>query len=461
MFLDDTACNLASLNVLTFFDAESRRFDIEGYKHGIRLWTIVLEISVLMASFPSRRNRPAQLQVPHARPGLREPRRDADAGRHPLRQRQGPRHLRRPHRDPHRRELRHQRRDGRASWARSPATTRTRTTCSASSATTAGPRTTSTHNARPARASATTRQLDIEPVGIDATQFADNDPLAATLAARRRPRMLGPRPAPRRTPRLPQRPDHRHRPHRHHRPADGLRHHRRRARLRPGEVQEARRRRVLQDRQPVAPPRPGQPRLRRPSRSTTSSSTSWARSRCTMPRTSTTTASSASASPTPSWRRSKQRCPACSRLASPSAPGRSARDVLQAPRTSPKPNGRRPSFNLLRQLGFTKKQIDEANDVICGRGTVEGAPHLKDEHLPVFDCANKCGKTGKRFIAVEGHIRMMAAAQPFISGAICKTINLPNEATRRRHQEQLPPELEAGPQGQRPLPRRLASSASR
>ncbi len=88
-----------------------------------------------------------------------------------------------------------------------------------------------------------------------------------------------------------------------------------------------------------------------------------------------------------------------------------------------------PKFNLLRHLGFTKKQIDEANDIICGRGTVEGAPHLKDEHPPVFDCANKCGKTGKRFIAVEGHIRMMAAAQPFITGAISKTINLPNEAT--------------------------------
>jgi hypothetical protein len=81
------------------------------------------------------------------------------------------------------------------------------------------------------------------------------------------------------------------------------------------------------------------------------------------------------------------------------------------------------------QARLLKKQIDEASAVICGRGTVEGAPHLKSEHLPVFDCANKCGKTGKRFIPVEGHIRMMAAAQPFITGAISKTINLPNEAT--------------------------------
>ncbi len=87
------------------------------------------------------------------------------------------------------------------------------------------------------------------------------------------------------------------------------------------------------------------------------------------------------------------------------------------------------NFNFLRAIGFTKEQIEEANVYICGRMTVEGAPLLKPEHLPVFDCANKCGKIGKRFIHAEGHIRMMAASQPFISGAISKTINLPNEAT--------------------------------
>jgi ribonucleoside-diphosphate reductase alpha chain len=86
------------------------------------------------------------------------------------------------------------------------------------------------------------------------------------------------------------------------------------------------------------------------------------------------------------------------------------------------------SFNMLAALGFSKADIDEANDYVCGAMTVEGAPHLLDEHLPVFDCANKCGKTGKRFISAEGHIRMMAAAQPFLSGAISKTINLPGEA---------------------------------
>ena len=80
-------------------------------------------------------------------------------------------------------------------------------------------------------------------------------------------------------------------------------------------------------------------------------------------------------------------------------------------------------------LGFSRDQVMEANDYVCGTMTVEGSPELKDEHLPVFDCANRCGRTGTRYIAPEGHIRMMAAAQPFLSGAISKTINLPNEAT--------------------------------
>ncbi len=88
-----------------------------------------------------------------------------------------------------------------------------------------------------------------------------------------------------------------------------------------------------------------------------------------------------------------------------------------------------PKFNLLRTIGFSKEQIEAANEYVCGTMTVEGAPFLKEEHLPVFDCANKCGSKGKRYIHAHGHIRMMAAAQPFLSGAISKTINLPNEAT--------------------------------
>ncbi|MGL4243805.1 MAG: vitamin B12-dependent ribonucleotide reductase, partial [Beijerinckiaceae bacterium] len=88
-----------------------------------------------------------------------------------------------------------------------------------------------------------------------------------------------------------------------------------------------------------------------------------------------------------------------------------------------------PSFELLSFLGFSKAEIEAANVHVCGAMTLEGAPHLKTEHYPVFDCANPCGKLGKRYLSVESHIRMMAAAQPFISGAISKTINMPNDAT--------------------------------
>ena len=88
-----------------------------------------------------------------------------------------------------------------------------------------------------------------------------------------------------------------------------------------------------------------------------------------------------------------------------------------------------PNFDLLAAVGFSKREIEAANVHICGAMTVEGAPHLKAEHYSVFDCANPCGKIGKRYLSVESHIRMMAASQPFISGAISKTINMPNDAT--------------------------------
>ncbi|MFY7966002.1 MAG: vitamin B12-dependent ribonucleotide reductase [Chitinophagaceae bacterium] len=86
------------------------------------------------------------------------------------------------------------------------------------------------------------------------------------------------------------------------------------------------------------------------------------------------------------------------------------------------------SLNILEELGFTEDEIEAAGDYICGTMTVEGAPYLKEEHYPIFDCANKCGNKGTRYIHAHGHIRMMAACQPFLSGAISKTINLPNEA---------------------------------
>jgi ribonucleoside-diphosphate reductase alpha chain len=88
----------------------------------------------------------------------------------------------------------------------------------------------------------------------------------------------------------------------------------------------------------------------------------------------------------------------------------------------------KPGFNLLKHFGLTQRQCDELNDVVIGRMTVEGAPHLKAEHYPVFDCANRCGKHGKRYLEPISHVRMMAAAQPFLSGAISKTVNLPNDA---------------------------------
>jgi len=87
------------------------------------------------------------------------------------------------------------------------------------------------------------------------------------------------------------------------------------------------------------------------------------------------------------------------------------------------------NFNMLEALGFDRDAIEAANMHVCGSMTLEGAPHLKEEHLPVFDCANVCGRLGKRFLSVDSHITMMAAAQPFISGAISKTINMPNSAT--------------------------------
>ncbi len=109
----------------------------------------------------------------------------------------------------------------------------------------------------------------------------------------------------------------------------------------------------------------------------------------------------------------------------PAALGESAMKRLGIPRE----RWSAPGFRLLRELGFSRSVIDQATDVICGRMTVEGAPHLAEEHLAVFDCACRCGRHGSRFIEPRGHLRMMAAAQPFISGAISKTVNVPKETT--------------------------------
>ena len=112
-------------------------------------------------------------------------------------------------------------------------------------------------------------------------------------------------------------------------------------------------------------------------------------------------------------------------------------------------------FNMLKFFGFTGDQIAEANAYVCGTMMLEGAPHLKEEHLAVFDCANKCGTKGKRFIHPLAHIHMMGAAQPFISGAISKTINFPNEATIDDIKDAYWQKLEIHDQSQRFIPRRI------
>ncbi|MGQ9370674.1 vitamin B12-dependent ribonucleotide reductase [Azospirillum sp. ST 5-10] len=104
-------------------------------------------------------------------------------------------------------------------------------------------------------------------------------------------------------------------------------------------------------------------------------------------------------------------------------------DVITAKLGIPAAELDQPGFELLPRLGFSRQEIEAANTHCAGAMTLEGAPHLKEEHLAVFDCANPCGRIGKRALSWKSHITMMAAAQPFISGAISKTINMPNAAT--------------------------------
>ena len=425
MFLDDTACNLASLNVLTFFDAESRRFDIDGYKHAIRLWTVVLEISVLMASFPSEAiarlsykfrtlglgyaNLGAMLMqagIPYdsekgravcgaltavltgesyatsaemarelgAFPGFGENKSDM---------------------------LRVMRNHRRAAYDVS-------------------------HNPAARRSLNGYEQLEIEPVGIDEKQFADNDPMApkAMLGAARecwdRALTLGEK--------------------------HGYRNAQTTVIAPTGTIG------LLMDCDTTGV----EPDFALVKFKKLAGGGYFKIANQSLPPAlrnlgytdeevhdilrhvmGTLTLHDA---PHVSYERLERlgfkpeelekveaSLPGVFEISFAFSPWSLGADVMKRFDVT-EDQWQAPNFNLLRHLGFTKKQIDEANDVICGRGTIEGAPHLKDEHLPVFDCANKCGKHGRRFIPVEGHIRMMAAAQPFISGAISKTINLPNEA---------------------------------
>ena len=135
------------------------------------------------------------------------------------------------------------------------------------------------------------------------------------------------------------------------------------------------------------------------------------------------------ASPTRRSPRSSGRWPMPSTSASSSTSGRWASVSASSGSASPPERLDEPGFCLLAALGFASEEIEAANTYVCGAMTLEGAPGLKPEHLPVFDCATVCGRTGTRHLSVESHIRMMAAAQPFISGAISKTINMPHAAT--------------------------------
>ncbi|HEY8749017.1 MAG TPA: LAGLIDADG family homing endonuclease [Tepidisphaeraceae bacterium] len=426
MFLDDTACNLASLNVLTFFDPEARRFDVEGYKHSVGIWTIVLEVSVLMASFPSESI--ARLSYEFRTLGL------GYANLGAMLMQAG---------------IPYNSEKGRAiCGALTAILTGESYATSAEMASELGAfpgydRNQNDmlrvirnhrraaydvkHNPAALKAVGPYENLQIDPVGIDATQFADNDPMAprALLHAARecwdRALQLGER--------------------------HGYRNAQTTVIAPTGTIG------LLMDcdttgvepdfalvkfkklagggyfkiaNQSVRPalenlgyePQQIHDILRFVMGTLTlhdAPHISYERlERLGFTR--------------EDLEKIEAALPGTFEISFAFNPWALGEDLMRRLDIT-ETEWQQPNFNLLRRLGFIKAQVDEANDTICGRGTVEGAPHLKDEHLPVFDCANKCGKTGQRYIAVDGHIRMMAAAQPFISGAISKTINLPNEAT--------------------------------
>jgi ribonucleoside-diphosphate reductase alpha chain len=426
MFLDDTACNLASLNVLTFFDAEARRFDVEGYKHGIRLWTIVLEISVLMASFPSEAI--AELSYKFRTLGL------GYANLGAMLMQAG---------------IAYDSPKGRAiCGALTALLTGESYATSAEMASELGVfagfdqnrsemlRVIRNHrraaydvanNASAAKALGQYESLDIEPVGIDESQFADNDPMTprSMLFSARDcwDRALG----------LGEKHGYRNAQTTVIAPTGTI-----------GLLMDCDTTGVEPDFALVKFKKlagGGYFKIANQSLSPALSCLGYEPRQIHDILQYVMGTLTLHGAPHLGYEKLKSHgftkeelekiestLPGVFEISfafSPWSIGKAIFDRLEIPESE----WQAPNFNLLRKLGFTRRQIDEANDVICGRGTVEGAPHLKDEHLSVFDCANRCGRHGERYIAVEGHIRMMAAAQPFISGAISKTINLPNEAT--------------------------------
>jgi ribonucleoside-diphosphate reductase alpha chain len=417
MFLDDTACNLASLNVMRFFDPEKKSFDVESYRHGIRLWTIVLEISVLMASFPSEAI--AQLSYKFRTLGL------GYANLGALLMQAG---------------IPYDSEKGRAfCGAVTAVLTGESYATSAEMAAQLGTfpgygenkeaMLRVVRNHRRAAYNAPNydyEQLDVKPVGIDAGQFAGTDPLVNTALLQSARACWD-------------------------KALDlGSKHGYRNAQttvIAPtgtiGLLMDCDTTGVEPDFALVKFKKLAgggyfkianqsvEPALRNLgySDSQIHEILQYVLGTLTLKNVPHINYDSllAKGFTDAELKRIEDSLPGMFELGfafSAWSLGKPFMDRLGIPESE----WQAPGFNLLRKLGFKKKQIDEASAVICGRGTVEGAPHLKSEHLAVFDCANKCGKDGQRFIAVEGHIRMMAAAQPFISGAISKTINLPNEA---------------------------------
>jgi ribonucleoside-diphosphate reductase alpha chain len=426
MFLDDTACNLASLNVLTFFDAENRRFDIEGYKHGIRLWTIVLEISVLMASFPSEEI--ARLSYKFRTLGLGYANLgamlmqagipyDSEKGRgicatltailtgesYATSAEMAKELSPFPGYDENKNEmLRVMRNHRRAAYD-------------------------VTNSSHARKGVGDYENLDIHPVGIDEKQFDANDPLASKQLHRAaqecwdRALFLGER--------------------------HGYRNAQTTVIAPTGTIG------LLMDCDTtgVEPDFAlvkfkklaggGYFKIANQSLRPALVNLGYSAEQIHDVLKYVMGSLSLHESFEVNYESLKLRGLTSDELDKIEATLPSMFELGFAfsawslsPQTFarleiPESEWQAPGFNLLKRLGYTQKQIDAASAAICGNGTVEGAPHLKKEHYAIFDCANKCGKIGQRFINVEGHIRMMAAAQPFISGAISKTINLPNEAT--------------------------------
>ena len=426
MFLDDTACNLASLNVLTFFDRESRTFDLEGFKHGTRLWTIVLEISVLMASFPSEAIATlsykfrtlglgyANLGAMLMQAGIPY---DSEKGRgicaaltailtgesYATSAEMSKELGTFPGYEENRADmLRVMRNHRRAAYN-------------------------ITHDAGYQRGLGDYEGLDIHPVGIDGSQFSNVDSLAS------REMLLSAQECWDRALFLGEKHGYRNAQSTVIAPTGTI-----------GLLMDCDTTGVEPDFALVKFKKLAgggyfkianqslQPALENLGYTATEVNAILKYVLGTL-----TLDGSPNINRTSLKARGftdavldsiETQLPGTFELTF-AFNGWALGQAFMTQLGIPAETWQRPGFNLLRHLGFTKKQIDEANDVICGRGTVEGAPQLKDAHLPVFDCANKCGKHGHRFIHAEGHIRMMAAAQPFISGAISKTINLPNEAT--------------------------------